>query len=165
MTQQENERWLHLYRTVKRDIDKYMSEHPYALRNVLNMKKMMRIDMFQATMQQLLDKTQQTQEIGPMTSRKMLLSRLRRWLREPFHIIRAPVFPVPDAFKNEARQYFEDSTHTQNVLYRHYSYAGHEFHFFVVKTGTVSTVLDGYIPHTVYLIGIVDHETIEALSL
>jgi hypothetical protein len=166
MAQQENEKWLHLYRTVKRDIDKYMSEHPYALRNILNMKKMMRVDMFQATMQQLLDTSGGgTQEIGPMTSRAMLLSRVRRWFREPFHIIRVPVFPIPETFKNEAQHYFEDSAHTRHVLYRHYSYAGHEFHFFVIKTGNVFTHIDGYSPHTVYILGIVDNKTIEAIKL
>ena len=157
--------WLHLYRTVKLDIDKYMTEHPRGLRNVLNMKKMMRVDMFQATMQQLLDHFPSTQEIGVMTSRKSLLSRLRRWFREPFHVIRAPVFPIPLTFQNDAHQYFQDSTHNRDVLYRHFTHAGHQYHFFVVKTGSVTTHIDGYTPYTVYLIGIVDNETIEVMPI
>jgi len=162
------EAWLHLYRTMKLDIDPYLSEHPRALNNILNLKKMVRVDRFQTVMQELLGLDRfgpPAQQVGATTSRKTLLIRLRAWLREPYHLVRAPVFPVPTSFTAEAVQYFQNPARAKDVFYRLFAHRGHDYHFFVFKTGTVHSRIEGYSAHRIYLMGIVDHTTIEVVLI
>lgn len=170
MSQQKKQEWLHLYRIVKSDIDKYLSEHPKSLHNVLNMKKMLHASAFQKVMQEITDRghpTIQTQLIGPMTSRKTLLIRLRNWFRESFHFSRAPIIRPSIEFQNEAMQHFQDPKHKYDVFYGslYVTITQRQYHFFVFKTTVVHSQLQGYLPNTIYLMIIVDDETMEAHPL
>lgn len=163
---QKKDKLLHLYGIVGSKIaDSLVGQGK--LHHVKNIEKLFHAQKYQAALEELLQTRFDplAQQVNEHTPRKSLLTRLRKWYREPWHVIRVPTFQVPNAFTRDALYYFQNPLNSKNVVYQSFLHHGHVYHFFVFKSGSTYTNIPQYVPHSVYLLGIVDNVTVEVIRL
>ena len=145
-----------VYSIIKTDIDKYILPHPKALRNVLNIKKLVYVPKYQNVTESIRSHRHVLlgQDLTAETSRSSILQRIRKWYIQDFHIIPRPLVNPPVRFLQDARQYFENPERRLGILHGEYtSPTNLIYHVYVIRTtNRIRTDIPGYVPNTTYLL-------------
>lgn len=166
----QTQKWLHVYKMVKPDIDKFVVMNPSKLRNIMNLKKLALVPAFQQTIHEIKNKTHHLlkQETGKDMSRRAVLARIRKWFVHDFYLSRHPVVRPSRAFLSEARVFFSPPENASQIFYGYKHIASpinRDYHFYVVKTRKVSSSIPNYTSHTLYLLVLCGNETVDVQIL
>lgn len=161
-----SQQWLHLYRIVKDDIDPYVSSHPKKMRSILNFKKLHHMHVYENTLRDIQQHRHHLFGQFDM-SRRSLLYRLRKWFREDFHIITAPLARPSLQFIREAHHFFSSPENQRDIFYGEKTITGTDVTYLlsVIKTGKVYPGVQGYESSQIYLVIIANNETIDVEKL
>jgi hypothetical protein len=164
------QKWLHVYKMVKPDIDKFVVMNPTKLRNIMNLKKLALVPAFQKTINKITNKKHHLleQETGRDMSRRAVLARIRKWFLQDFYLSRHPVIRPSRAFLSEARIFFSSPENASEIFYGYKHIAppiDRDYHFYVVKTRKVSSSIPNYTSHTLYLVVLCGPETVDVQTL
>jgi hypothetical protein len=127
MVQQQQQKWLHLYTILKSEIDEYISEHPKAIQNILNFKKMSYVQTHDKVIKQLH---------SLKLSRPKLLTEMNKYLSQTYSLLFAPLIYPSKQFMKEAAIYFQDKQHKYNVLHGMFKDREHDriYDYYILKT-------------------------------
>lgn len=123
----KQQQWIHLYSIVKSEIDEYVTKYPKALKNILNFKKMAYIQGHQKTMDELKSNK---------LSRPQLLSKMKKYLSEIYHLLYVPLIYPDKQFIRQAKKYFMNDKNKFHVLYDSYHDSIHHriYDYYILKT-------------------------------
>lgn len=166
----QRQKWLHMYKTVKPDIDKFVVMNPSKLKNIMNLKRLVFVPAFEKTMHDIKNKKHHLigQETGKDMSRRAVLARIRKWFLQDFYLSRHPVLRPSRSFLSEARIFFSSPENTSQLFYGYKHIASpidRDYHFYVVKTQKVSSAIPSYTSHTLYLVVLCGSETVDVQIL